>query len=194
MFIGNIKTYKEITMSNTTKNPINSTIGNGLSMTTKKNTSKKVSTVKNPKNIKMATRKAYYNDSDILQINSTVKMAKDSTLPYLTKKTLFVVSYLLKNDTSKNFTYTLDSITNLYRVEVANVAKSKSKKPNEYNFRKSFKSNEVVTVNDLKSAIQYIYFNNKRLFEFYRNDKGNYLVREVSYVPCLSELKERKTK
>lgn len=140
---------------------------------------------------KLASRKAYY-DNDILQMNTSVYKAKNSNLPFLNKKAEFVYRRLMSNDIAKGYTYTFDSLTNDYRKEVETLAKAKAKNQDKYNFRKSFKSSEVVDVATIKAVIQYAYHSNNRLFEYYRNAKGNYLIKEVEFVSNLSTLKEHK--
>lgn len=142
---------------------------------------------------KMEVRKGYYSN-DVLQINSKVVKAKNSNLPFLNNKGLFLYNRLLQNDISKNFTYTLDSLTNDYRKEVEKKAVDNAKNKDKYNFRKSFKTSEVIDISTVKSVIQYIYVANNRLFEYYRNSKGNYLLREVDFISNLTELKDRKEK
>ena len=131
------------------------------------------------------TRKEFYADKDILQINSKVFNAKNSDKLFLTKKGVFLVNRLLSNDITKGYRYSLESLTNDYRKAIKDTKESKAKKSG-YTFRKSFLSSEVIDITTLKSAIQYIYFENKRLFEYYRNDKGNYFVVEVEYTANLS--------
>lgn len=143
---------------------------------------------------KRTTRKEFYSSNDYLQMNSSVNKAKDSNLPSLSKKADFICHILLKNDIAKNYSYTLDSLSNDYRKEVERLSKDKAKNKDKFVFRKSFKSNEVVSIGDIKQAIQYIYFVNKRQFIYYRNDKGNYLVKEIEFVDNLATLKDRKEK
>lgn len=140
---------------------------------------------------RMKSRKDYYNERDVMQINSKVNKAKDSNVPFLNKKATFIYLYLSKNDIKKNYTYTLDSLTNLYRKEVENIATSKAKKQ-DYKFRKSFKSCEVVDIATIKSVIQYMYLVDNRQFEYYKNNKDNYLLHEVEYTSNLSTLADRK--
>lgn len=140
------------------------------------------------------TRKEFYSNNDVLQINSSIVKAKNSDLPSLSKKADFICHILLKNDIVKNYSYTLDSLSNDYRKEVESLLKDKAKNKDKFVFRKSFKSNEVISIGDIKQAIQYIYFVNKRQFIYYRNDKGNYLVKEVEFVDNLATLKDRKEK
>jgi len=131
------------------------------------------------------TRKEFYADKDILQINSKVFNAKNSDKLFLTKKGVFLVNRLLSNDITKGYRYSLESLTNDYRKAIKDTKESNAKKSG-YTFRKSFLSSEVIDITTLKSAIQFIYFENKRLFEYYRNDKGNYFVVEVEYTANLS--------
>ena len=137
---------------------------------------------------KLATRKEYYSNNDVMQINSSVKTAKDSTLPFLNKKQTWLYTRLLQNDIKQNYTYSLETLSNEYRNEIK-TTKEKNAKVKNYNFRKSFKSNEIFSVGDLKAVIQYSYFANSRLFEYYRNDKNHYLIREVEFKKSLSTLK-----
>ena len=139
----------------------------------------------------MNTRKAEYTDKDILRMNSSVKKAKNSNLPYLAKKNVFLLNYLLKTRKEENYNYTLDSISNAYRKEIENKAVAKAKKEN-YKFRKSFNACELFNVNDVKSVIQYIYLTTDRQFEYYRNKKGNYLIHEVDKIENLTVLVDRK--
>ena len=143
---------------------------------------------------KRTTRKEFYSSNDVLQMNSSITKAKNSDLPLLSKKADFICHILLKNDMAKNYSYTLDSLSNEYRKEVERLSKDKAKNKDKFVFRKSFKSNEVVNIGDIKQAIQYIYFVNKRQFIYYRNDKGNYLVKEIDFVDNLATLKDRKEK
>lgn len=138
------------------------------------------------------TRKEFYTSNDVLQINSSIVKAKNSDLPSLSKKTNFVCHKLLQNDISKNYSYTLDSLSNEYRKEIEKNAKDKAKNKDKFIFRKSFKSSEIITIGDIKQAIQYIYIVNNRQFIYYRNDKGNYLVKEVEFIDNLATLKDRK--
>lgn len=140
------------------------------------------------------TRKEFYTGNDVLQINSSIVKAKNSDLPSLSKKTNFVCHKLLQNDISKNYSYTLDSLSNEYRKEIEKNAKDKAKNKDKFIFRKSFKSSEIITIGDIKQAIQYIYIVNNRQFIYYRNDKGNYLVKEVEFIDNLATLKDRKDK
>lgn len=137
------------------------------------------------------TRKNEYANKDILRINSSVKKAKNSDLPFISKKNVFLLNYLLGTKKEDKFNYTLDSISNLYRKEIEDKAISKAKKEN-YKFRKSFNACELFSVNDVKSVIQYIYVTTDRQFEYYRNKKGNYLIHEVDRVENLTLLVDRK--
>ena len=139
----------------------------------------------------MNARKAEYSEKDILRINASIKKAKNSDLPYLSKKNVFLLNYLLGTRKEDKFNYTLDSISNLYRKEIENKAVAKAKKEN-YKFRKSFNACELFNVNDIKSVIQYIYVTTDRQFEYYRNKKGNYLIHEVDRVENLTMLVDRK--
>ena len=150
--------------------------------TTNKNTSNKV-TKGNP--LVTSTRKEFYDNKDVMQMNSKVFNAKDSDKPFLTKKGVFLVNRLLSNDITKGYRYSLESLTNDYRKAIKDDKESKAKKQG-YTFRKSFLSSEVIDIACLKSAIQFIYHENKRLFEYYRNDKGNYFVHEVEFTSNLS--------
>lgn len=158
--------------------------GNPTNPTTKGNnpTTNKV-TKGNP--IVTSTRKEFYDNKDVMQMNSKVYNAKDSTTPFLTKKGIFLVNRLLSNDITKGYRYSLESLTNDYRKAIKDDKESKAKKQG-YTFRKSFLSSEVIDITCLKSAIQYIYHENKRLFEYYRNDKGNYFIHEVEFTSNLS--------
>lgn len=143
---------------------------------------------------KRTTRKEFYSSNDYLQMNSSIVKAKNSNLPSLSKKADFICHILLKNDIAKNYSYTLDSLSNEYRKEVERLSKDKAKNKDKFQFRKSFKSNEIISIGDIKQAIQYLYFVNTRQFVYYRNDKGNYLVKEVEFVDNLATLKDRKEK
>lgn len=136
----------------------------------------------------LATRKELYNNNDIMQLNSSIKKAKNSELPFLNKKQLWLYTYLAKNDIEKKYNYTITSLSNDYRKEIKNT-KEKNSKVSNYTFRKSFKSNEVFSIGDIKSIMQYFYIANRRLWEFYRNDKNNYLLHEVEFVENLTHLK-----
>ena len=137
---------------------------------------------------RMSARKDYYNNSDVLQINSTIKKAKNSSLPFLNKKQQVLYVVLSKNEIDKNFTYTLDGLSNGYRKMITD-EKTSNAKVKGYQFRKSFKSNEVFSISDLKSVMQYFYIVDKRCFEYYRNDKNNYILHEVEYKKDLAILK-----
>lgn len=139
----------------------------------------------------MNTRKAEYANKDILRLNSSVKKAKNSDLPFISKKNVFLLNFLLGTRKEDNYNYTLDSISNLYRKEIENKAVAQAKKEN-YKFRKSFNACELFSVNDVKSVIQYIYVTTDRQFEYYRNKKGNYLIHEVDRVENLTMLVDRK--
>ena len=136
----------------------------------------------------LATRKELYNSNDIMQLNSSVKKAKNSELPFLNKKQLWLYTYLAKNDIEKKYNYTITSLSNDYRKEIKDT-KEKNSKVSNYTFRKSFKSNEVFSIGDIKSVMQYFYIANRRLWEFYRNDKNNYLLHEVEFIENLTRLK-----
>lgn len=138
------------------------------------------------------TRKEFYTSNDYLQMNSGIVKAKNSNLPSLSKKADFICHILLKNDIAKNYSYTLDSLSNEYRKEVERLSKDKAKNKDKFKFRKSFKSSEVISISDIKQAIQYIYIVNSRQFIYYRNDKGNYLVKEIEFIDNLATLKDRK--
>lgn len=149
-------------------------------------------TLTNEQKKQRQTRKEFYLSNDVLQMNSSVNKAKNSDLPSLSKKANFICHVLLKNDIAKNYSYTLDSLSNEYRKESEKNAKDKAKNKDKFQFRKSFKSSEVVSIGDIKQAIQYIYIVNNRQFVYYRNDKGNYLIKEVEFVDNLATLKDRK--
>lgn len=154
-----------------------------------KTTTKKVVTPLNEVGKKqLATRKELYNSNDIMQLNSSVKKAKNSELPFLNKKQLWLYTYLAKNDIEKKYNYTITSLSNDYRKEIKDT-KEKNSKVSNYTFRKSFKSNEVFSIGDIKSIMQYFYIANRRLWEFYRNEKNNYLLHEVEFVENLTHLK-----
>ena len=154
-----------------------------------KTTTKKVVTPLNEVAKKqLATRKELYNNNDIMQLNSSIKKAKNSELPFLNKKQLWLYTYLAKNDIGKKYNYTITSLSNDYRKEIKDT-KEKNSKVSNYTFRKSFKSNEVFSIGDIKSVMQYFYIANRRLWEFYRNDKNNYLLHEVEFVENLTHLK-----
>lgn len=156
--------------------------------TTEKKTTKKMDSMQLDR---IKTRKSYYMDNDFLMMNSSVTKAKNSNMPFMTKKNEWLYKYLLQNDINKNWNYTLDSISNLYRKEVKDT-KEKTAKTSNYKFRKGFKTSEVFSINDLKSVIQYIYLVNKRMFVYYCNDKGNYNIKEIGYCENLTVLKDRK--
>ena len=139
----------------------------------------------------MNTRKNEYANKDILRINSSVKKAKNSNLPFISKKNVFLLNYLLGTRKEDNYNYTLESISNVYRKEIEDKAVAKAKKEN-YKFRKSFNACELFSVNDIKSVIQYIYVTTDRQFEYYRNKKGNYLIHEVDRVENLTLLVDKK--
>lgn len=140
---------------------------------------------------KLKTRKELYNSSDILQFNSSVIKAKDSDLPYLSNKQLWLYNYLSKNDIEKKYNYTITSLSNDYR-KVIKDDKEKTSKKDGYKFRKSFKTSEVFSIGDIKSVMQYFYVANNRMWEYYRNDKGNYFLHEVEFIANITTLKDRK--
>ena len=137
----------------------------------------------------LSTRKEYYNDNDILQMNSSVKNAKNSSLPFLSKKASVLMHMLLANDIKKDFRFSLDSLSNEYRNSIKTEKESNAKVKN-YQFRKSFKTSEIFDVATLKQTIQYIYIVNKRLFEYERNEKGHYLIHEIPYREKLLRIKK----
>lgn len=155
---------------------------------TVKNTTSKMSEVDK---MRLNARKALYNDNDILQMNSSIVKAKNSDLPFLSKKQMWLYTYLSKNDIEKKYNYTITSLSNDYRKEVKENKEKTSKKEN-YTFRKSFKTSEVFSIGDIKSVMQYFYITNSRLWEFYRNDKGNYFLHEVEFIANIAKLKDRK--
>lgn len=140
---------------------------------------------------KLKTRNDYYTSNDVLQINSTIYNAKNSSVPFLNKKQEWLYTRLSKNELSKGFTYTLESLSNEYRKEIKETKEKNAKKQN-YQFRKSFKSNEVFSIGDLKGVMQYFYIVNERLFEYYRNDKNNYILHEVQFMGNIATSKDRK--
>lgn len=174
----------------TTKKTVGKTTKTNTTNTTKKSVKK--SGVSKPltetQKIQLKTRREFYTDNDVLQFNSSVRKAKNSDLPFLNKKQLWCYNYLAKNDIKKNFNYTITSLSNDYR-KVIKDTKENTSKVSGYKFRKSFKSNEVFSIGDIKSVMQYFYVANSRLWEFYRNDKNNYLLREVEFVSNLTHLK-----
>ena len=150
--------------------------------------SKKTNTVSKIDTTKLNARKEYYSSNDVMQFNSTINRAKGSDLPFLNNKQKWLYTRLAKNDIKSNYTYTLDSLSNEYRNEVKS-NKEKNAKVKNYQFRKSFKSSEIFSVSDLKSVMQYFYIANNRLFEYYRNEKNNYILREVQFLNSLASLK-----
>lgn len=172
-------------MSTTTSNKSVKTKKTTSKVTTKKATTKR--TVEQTNRIN--ARKEYYTKNDVLQMNSTVNHAKNSTLPNLSKKCIWLYNRLAKNEIEKKYNYTITSLSNDYRKEIATTKESKAKKEG-YKFRQSFTSSEVFSVTDIKSVCQYFYHANKRLFEFYRNDKGNYLLHEVEFKSNLSVVRK----
>lgn len=163
------------------------------SVKTKTTTSKSVSKATTKRTVEQTNRinarKEYYTTSDVLQMNSTVNHAKNSTLPNLSKKCIWLYNRLAKNDIKSNFNYTLTSLSNDYRKEIATTKESNAKKQG-YKFRSSFTSSEVFSVTDIKSVCQYFYHANDRLFEFYRNAKGNYLLHEIEFKSNLSVVRK----
>ena len=136
---------------------------------------------------KRTARMSYYDD-DILVMNSTVKNGKNTNVPFLNKKQIWLKNRLLANVMEKNYVYTLESLSNDYRKELKANAEKTAKKQN-YTFRKNFKTSDIFSPSDLKSVIQSIYIVERRLFEYRRNDKGNYYVIERSYVANLATFK-----
>ena len=164
------------------------------SVKTKKTTSKVLSVNSTSSKVdttKLKARKDYYASSDVMQMNSTVYNGKNSNVPYLNKKQTWLYTRLASNDIEKNWNYTLDSLSNDYRKTIKDSKESTAKAKN-YKFRQSFKSNEIFSIGDLKAVIHYFYHVNSRLFEFYRNDKKNYLIHEVEFKSNLSTAKNRK--
>lgn len=139
-------------------------------------------------------RKEFYNSNDVLMMNSTVYKSKNSDLPFLNKKQSWLYTYLANNDIEKNYIYTLDGLSNEYRKHFENEKKSKAKNKDKFQFRKSFNASEKIQDSDFKAVKQYFYHANKRNFEMYRNDKGNYIIIEKSFIENLSTLKDRKSK
>ena len=142
--------------------------------------------VTNTKKANVASkRREFYSDKDTMQMNSKVYNAKGSNQLFLTKKGKWLVTRLLSNDITKGYRYTLESLSNDYRKTIKDEKESNAKKQG-YTFRKSFLSGEIIDVSTLKSAIQSLYHEHKRLFRYDRNDKGNYLIYEVEFVENLS--------
>lgn len=139
--------------------------------------------------LQLKTRKEFYADNDVLQFNSSVRKAKNSDLPFLNKKQLWCYNYLLKNDIKKNYRYSIEQLSNEYRKLIKDNSEKIAKK-SDYKFRKSFKSGELITSNDLKSVCQYIYIVNHRYFEYYRNENKNYFLIEKQYKENLTHLKQ----
>lgn len=132
------------------------------------------------------TKKEYYSNKDVMQMEN--KNIKNNIYELRGKRQLFLYHFLSKNDISKNWNYTLDSLTNEYR-KVLKKEKEEQAKKEGYKFRTSFKSNEFIGIQDVKQVILYFYHQNKRLFEYYRNDKNNYILHEVKYIENLSILR-----
>lgn len=152
---------------------------------TTKQTNKQTNTMREETKIVVATKKDYYSNRDCMQLeNKKVK----GLLELRGKKQIFIYEFLLQNS-SLDYNFSLDSLTNEYRKVVKRIAEGSAKKEG-YTFRKSFKSKEVINLQDLKATIFYIYHINKRLFEYYRNAKGNYILHEVEYKENLSLLRE----
>ena len=134
----------------------------------------------------IATKKEYYSNKDAMQLEN--KVIKNNLYELRGKRQVFLYHFLSKNDISKNWNYTLDSLTNEYR-KVLKKEKEEQAKKEGYKFRVSFKSNEVISILDIKQVILYLYHQNKRLFEYYKNDKNNYILHEVNYKDNLSILR-----
>lgn len=164
---------------------------NSVKSTTSKKTTKK-SGVSKPltetQKTQLKTRKEYYTSNDVMQFNSSVKKAKNSELPFLNKKQLWCYNYLLNNDINKNYRYSIEQLSNEYRKLIKDTCEKTAKK-SDYKFRKSFKSGELITSNDVKSVCQYIYIVNHRYFEYYRNEKNNYFLIEKQFKENLTHLK-----
>lgn len=134
----------------------------------------------------IATKKEYYSNKDVMQLEN--KKIKNDVYELRGKRQVFLYHFLSKNDISKNWIYTLDSLTNEYR-KVLKKEKEEQAKKEGYKFRVSFKSNEVISIQDVKQVILYLYHQNKRLFEYYKNDKNNYILHEVEFKDNLSILR-----
>ena len=151
-------------------------------METKKTAKKAVKT-----DAKRVARMSYYND-DILVMNSTIKNGKNTNVPFLNKKQVWLKNRLLQNELVKGYIYTLESLSNDYRKE-QKVNAEKSAKKADYKFRKNFRTSDIFSPTDLKSVIQNVYVTCERLFEYRRNDKGNYYIIERDFVENLATFK-----
>lgn len=108
----------------------------------------------------------------IMRFDSTVKINSDKGFS-LSKKQLFIAKIL--NQMPNTCTQNIDSLTSAWLKEQ----------------RKNgiFSSGDVVNGSDIKKAIQFIYINYSKLFEFYRNEKGNFIIKQVPFIDNLTELK-----
>ena len=171
----------------------NKTVGKTTNTTNTSKKSVKKSGVSKPltetQKTQLKTRKEYYTSNDVLQFNSSVKCAKNSNVPFLNKKQKWCVSYLLKNDIKNNYRYSTEQLSNEYRKLIKDTCEKIAKK-SDYKFRKSFKSGELITSNDLKTVCQYIYIVYKRYFEYYRSNNKNYFLIEKQYKENLTHLKD----
>lgn len=108
----------------------------------------------------------------IMRLDATVTINSDKGF-FLTKKQLFIVKLL--NQMPNTCTQNIDSLTSAW-------FKEQRKNGN-------FSSGDVVNGSDIKKAIQFIYINYEKLFELYRNDKGNFIIKQVPFIDNLTELK-----
>lgn len=108
----------------------------------------------------------------IMRFDSTVKINSDKGFS-LSKKQMFIVKIL--NQMPNTCTQNIDSLTSAWLKEQ----------------RKNgiFSSGDVVNGSDIKKAIQFIYINYSKLFELYRNEKGNFIIKQVPFIDNLTELK-----
>lgn len=109
---------------------------------------------------------------EVLRIDSSVKIKADKGFA-LSKKQLFIVKIL--NQMPNTCTQSIDSLTSAW-------LKEQRKNGN-------FASGDIVSGTDIKKAIQFIYINYSKLFEMSKNSKGNFTIKQVSFVDDLTTLK-----
>ena len=102
---------------------------------------------------------------EVMYFESTIKIHKDRGFT-MSKKQWFIVKTLRQIDLRK-YTQSLETLTNLYFKDMRK--------------KGTFKSGDIINASDLKKAITYIYYNDDRLIEMYKNDKGNFLIHERDY-------------
>lgn len=105
------------------------------------------------------------NKRKVMYFESTIKIHKDKGF-VLSNKQKFIVKTLRQIDLRK-YTQSLETLTNIYFKDMRK--------------KGTFKSSDIINASDLKKAITYIYYNDDRLIEMYKNDKGNFLIHERDF-------------